>query len=122
FVTARWSQGEEAEETIEPGLALMRQNDCFNCHAMGQKIVGPPLLEIANKYRGQPAALDASVQRVIKGSSRVWSEMPMLPHEQLTSDQAQLMVRWIYGLEPGKTGADLTRGLAGKIASPEDPQ
>lgn len=101
---------------------MMRQNDCFNCHAVGQKIVGPALLDIANKYRGQAGALDASVQRVLKGSSRVWSEAPMLAHEQLTADQAQMMVQWIYSLEPGKAGTDQTRGLAGKVSAPDDPQ
>ena len=122
YVSAHWSKGEDHEDTVEPGLAMMRQNDCFNCHAVSQKIAGPALLDIANKYRGQAGALDASVQRVIKGSSRVWSEMPMLAHEQLTADQVQLMVRWIYSLEPGKAGADMTRGLTGKITAAEDLQ
>ena len=111
FVSARWSTGEEKEEVVAPALAMMRQSDCFNCHAINQKIVGPALLDIANKYRGQAGALDASVQRVIKGSSRVWGEAPMLAHEQLTTDQVQIMVRWIYALEPGQTGSDMVRGL-----------
>lgn len=119
YVNARWSSGEEQEEIVEPGLATMRQNDCFNCHAVNQKIVGPALLDIANKYRGQGGALDASVQRVLKGSSRVWSDAPMLAHEQLTTDQAQLMVRWIYSLEPGKAGLDMTRGLTGRVTAPD---
>lgn len=122
FVGAHWSKGEDQEETVYPGLAMMRQNDCFNCHAVSQKIVGPALLDIASKYRGQAGALDASVQRVVKGSSGVWGEVPMLTHEQLTADQVQLMVRWIYNLQPGKAGTDLTRGLTGKIIAPEDPQ
>ncbi len=121
FVSARWAKEEEQEETIAPALAMMRQSDCFNCHAVNQKIVGPALLDIANKYRGLPGALDASVERVIKGSSRVWGEAPMLAHEQLTADQVQMMVRWIYNLEPGKVGTDMTRGLAGKITAPDEP-
>jgi cytochrome c len=121
FVSARWSQGAELEEVTEPGLAMMRQNDCFNCHSPNQKIVGPALLDIANKYRGQTGALEFSVQRVLKGSSGVWSPAPMLAHDRLSADQAQLMVRWIYNLQPGKTGADLTRGVAGNLAVPTEP-
>ena len=34
-------------------------------------------------------ALEASVQRVIKGSSRVWGEVPMLPHESFNPDQVR---------------------------------
>jgi cytochrome c len=122
FVNARWSRGDGKESSDEPGLALMKQSDCFNCHAIETKIVGPALLDVANKYRGQPGALEASVQRVQKGSSKVWGEVPMLPHESLTADQIQLMVRWVYSLEPGKAGAGLVRGLHGKLESPNDAQ
>jgi len=121
-VSARWSKNGDEGEVVAPGLAMMRQNDCFNCHSVNQKIVGPALLDIAAKYRGQDAALDASVWRVIKGSSGVWSPTPMLAHQQLTADQVRMMVRWIYDLEPGKTGSDTIRGIAGNISVPEDPQ
>jgi cytochrome c len=60
------------------------------------------------------------VQRVIKGSSRVWGDVPMLPHEALTTDQAQIMVRWVLGLRPGKVGAGLARGLRGDLKAPKD--
>jgi cytochrome c len=120
FVGAKWNRGDGNEELTAPGLALMKQSDCFNCHAVETKIVGPALMEVANRYRGQPGALDASVERVIKGSSGIWGEVPMLPHESLTADQVQLMVRWIYSLEPGKSGAVVVRGLAGSLMVPED--
>ncbi|MEN9575359.1 MAG: hypothetical protein RL514_3214 [Verrucomicrobiota bacterium] len=120
FVAAQWSKGDGKDTVDEPGLAMMKQSDCFNCHAVETKIVGPAFLEVANKYRGQAGALDASVQRVIKGSSRVWSEVPMLPHEAFTTDQVQLMVRWVFALEPGKTGSAMTRGLGGNVTAPND--
>ncbi len=120
FVSARWSRGGDEEEIVEPGLALMRANDCFNCHSISQKIVGPALLEVANKYRGQAGALEASVQRVLKGSSGVWSPVPMLAHERLSADQVQMMVRWVYSLEPGKGGPEMVRGLTGQILAPAE--
>src|SRR5678815_107821 len=30
------------------------------------------------------------------------------------------MVRWVYGLEPGKAGAGLIRGLSGELKAPKD--
>jgi cytochrome c len=120
YVNAKWSRGDGKEQFDEPGLALMKQSDCFNCHAVDTKIVGPPLLDIAQKYRGQAGALDAAVQRVIKGSSGVWGEVPMLPHESMSADQVQIMVRWVFGLEAGKTGAGLVRGLRGQLKAPKD--
>ena len=119
-MNAKWSRGDGKEQVDEPGLALMKQSDCFNCHAVENKIVGPAFLEVANKYRGQDGALAASVQRVIHGSSKVWGEAPMFPHESLSVDQVNLMVRWVYGLQPGKAGAGLIRGLRGELKTPKD--
>jgi cytochrome c len=120
FVTAQWIRGDGKEEAGHPGLALMKQSDCFNCHAVETKIVGPAYLDVANKYRGQTAAVEASVQRVIKGSAGVWGSTAMLPHEAFTADQVHLMLEWVFGLKPGETGADLVRGLSGKVSAPAD--
>ena len=103
----------------DPGFALMKASDCFNCHAIEQKVVGPPLVEIAAKYRGQPGALDASVQRVREGSTKVWGEVPMLPHPQHTTDEVTIMLRWVFGLEKGKGGPALMRGLNGEVTAPK---
>ena len=62
--------GQESKDQGPVGMRSMKKSDCFNCHAVDQKRVGPALLEIANKYRGKEGALDASVQRVLKGSTR----------------------------------------------------
>ena len=97
LVSSSWLKGGIAD--VPPGQTLMKQSDCFNCHAIEQKIVGPPLMEIANKYRNQPGAEDASVDRVRKGSSNVWGPLPMLPHPQHTVDELHQMVR--LHLQPG---------------------
>jgi cytochrome c len=107
---------------IPPGLALMKHSDCFNCHAVEQKIVGPALLDVANKYRNQPGAEEVSVGRVQRGSANVWSPIPMLPHPQHSLDEIHQMVRYIYSLEPGKSGPGLTRALSGSSAAPDDPE
>jgi cytochrome c len=120
LVSSAWqgADGKQAEAAI--GMTLMKQSDCFNCHAVEQPLVGPSLLAIAEKYRGQGGALDASVERVIKGSTGVWGQVPMLPHPQQTRDELHMMVAWIYSLEKGKTGPALTRGLTGEVVVPDD--
>ncbi|HXG49224.1 MAG TPA: carbohydrate-binding protein, partial [Methylomirabilota bacterium] len=120
FVTANWARGDGRAEDVEPGLALMKQSDCFNCHAVDQKIVGPPFLEVAARYRGQAEALEATVGRVIQGSSGVWGDVPMLPHESLHPDQVRMMVRWVFDLKPGQAGANIIRGLIGQLQPPKD--
>ncbi|MCA9061339.1 MAG: carbohydrate-binding protein, partial [Planctomycetaceae bacterium] len=103
-----------AVATDPPGLRRMKSSDCFNCHAVDQRRVGPQLLEIANKYRGKDDALEASVQRVLKGSTGVWGKIPMIPHSHHTVEEIREMVGWVYSLEP----AGLTRifnGFVGEI-------
>jgi cytochrome c len=103
-----------------PGLTLMKSADCFNCHAPEHRIIGPSFLEIANKYRGQDKAVEASVDRVVKGSSGVWGPVPMLPHGHHTREQVQQMVEWVYSLQPGADKPILQRGLSGEVSIPSD--
>ena len=120
FVSAQFLRNDGKDSAVQPGLALMKQSDCFNCHAVETKIVGPAYMEVANKYRGKAGSLEASVTRVIKGSSHVWGDVPMLPHESFTEDQVHLMVQWVFELEPGKSSGSLVRGLQGKLVPPTD--
>ncbi len=120
LVTNEWMDADKRKAEAAVGMTLMKQSDCFNCHAMDKKIVGPTLLEIADKYRGQEGAMDVSTDRVVKGSAGVWGEIPMLPHPQHTKDEIHMMVEWIFSLEKGKAGAGIVRGTEGEIAVPEN--
>ena len=97
-----------------PGLSAIRASDCFNCHHSTQKLIGPSFNDIAKRYKGDPAAFDISVERVMKGSSKVWGEIPMLPHPNLKRDQVASMVRWIYSLSE-KTAPQVSRGVEGSL-------
>ncbi len=119
LVSTSWLKGDRAN--LPPGLSLMKQSDCFNCHAVEQKIVGPSLMDIAGKYRAQAGAEDVSVDRVRKGSTNIWGPLPMLPHPQHSIDELHQMVRYIFSLEPGQGSPGLTRALAGEAAAPADP-
>jgi cytochrome c len=44
----------------------------------------------------------------------------MLPHPQINPDEANLMVRWILSLEPGKAAPAMNRGLRGEISVPNE--
>ncbi len=118
-LTAAWSRGDGQAE-LPPGQARMKGSDCFACHAIDQRIVGPPLVDIAEKYRGQTGALEASVQRVLKGSTGVWGQLPMLPHPQHSTDDLTIMVSWIYSLQKGAGAPTRLAGLTGEIPAPSD--
>jgi cytochrome c len=118
-LAADWQRGDGKDE-LPPGQARMKASDCFACHAVEQQIVGPPLVAIAEKYRGQEGAAAATIQRVLKGSTGVWGQVMMLPHPQHTADEVAQMVQWIFGLQKGAGGPALVRGLAGEVLAPAD--
>jgi cytochrome c len=110
----------ETDATLPIGLRRMKNSDCFNCHAVDQKRVGPMLLEIAAKYRGKDGALEASVQRVRNGSTGVWGKIPMIPHSHHSPDELREMVSWIYSLEPAGL-VRIFQGFVGDIpVNPEE--
>ena len=49
------------------GFALASRNACMACHQVDVKLVGPSYKEVADKYRGDPAALDMLVAKVKSG-------------------------------------------------------
>jgi cytochrome c len=109
------------EESLPVGLKLMRSSDCFNCHALERAIVGPSFLDIANKYRGQAGAMEASIDRVLKGSTGVWGKVAMLPHGQHTREQVSQMVAWVYDAKPDPTSQTI-RGMRGTIELSQKPE
>jgi cytochrome c len=111
---------ENKSTEVAPGLALMKASDCFNCHAVKEKLVGPALLEVADRYRGQPGAEAATVQRVLKGSTGIWGQVGMLPHPQHTEDELHIMVRWIYGLQSSDAFPAMVRSVEGEVTAPGD--
>jgi cytochrome c len=109
------------EATLPLGLKLMRSSDCFNCHALDRAIVGPSFLDIANKYRSQAGAMEASIERVLKGSTGVWGKVAMLPHGQHTREQVNQMVAWVYDAKPDPTSQTI-RGMSGTVELNEKPE
>ncbi len=105
-------------ETLPPGLELMKKSDCFNCHMVDRKLVGPSYLEVAAKYRDQPLALDEVAKRIVTGSTGIWGEVPMIPHPQHGIEQSRQMAEWIFSLAEEHDASVLT-GLTGEFTLPK---
>ncbi|MDB5264336.1 MAG: hypothetical protein JWQ14_3619, partial [Adhaeribacter sp.] len=88
------------------GKALMDKSDCNACHSVDNKIVGPSFKEIATKYKGDKTAVAKLSEKIIKGGSGNWGEIPMSPHPQITQADANEMVKYILALAPGATPAN----------------
>jgi cytochrome c len=74
--------------------ALLKKYDCSLCHAENDAGTGPPWVDVAAKYRGDPRAVATLVALMQKGThgSGLWS-MPPLP--QVPDVDARLIARYI---------------------------
>lgn len=79
--------------------SFARQKNCFSCHSVNNRVVGPAFKDVAKKYAGDSAASDRLVQHVLKGSTGVWGVIPMPANTQVTADQAKQLVSWVLQLK-----------------------
>ena len=84
----------------QAGLALIAKSDCLTCHKIDEPLTGPPYRDVANKYADQaPGIVPKLAEKVIKGGTGVWGQVPMLPHPTLSQADAETMVRYILLLK-----------------------
>ncbi len=76
---------------------LAMQSGCLGCHKADAKLVGPAFKDIAAKYKGDAAAVDALASKVKSGSDAgnlVWGTMAMPPSPAKLED-IKKVVAWI---------------------------
>ncbi len=78
---------------------LMKKNACSACHAVDKKMVGPAYKDVAAKYSGQKDAEAKLVDKVKKGGSGVWGQVPMPPNPGVSDADAKTLVHWILTLK-----------------------
>jgi cytochrome c len=81
--------------SAQASLELVEKNACLNCHAVDKKLVGPAFNDIAAKYKERTDAQAYLAEKLIKGSSGVWGQVPMPGMPQLAPDDVKIMVQWI---------------------------
>ncbi|OGS93833.1 MAG: cytochrome C [Gallionellales bacterium RBG_16_56_9] len=80
------------------GEALFKQNNCGACHAVANKSVGPALIEVAAKYKGDKGAQARLEAKVRNGGAGAFGSMPMPATARSISDgDIKTMVAWILG-------------------------
>lgn len=86
------SQAQSAEE-------LLKKTGCTACHANDKKLVGPAYKDVANKYRGDAKAAATLAEKVKKGGTGNWGQVPMPPHPQVSDADIKTMVTYVLGLK-----------------------
>lgn len=85
-----------------PALAneeLAKKNACTACHAIDKKMVGPAYKEVAKKYAGDKGAEAKLAEKVKKGGSGVWGQVPMPPNASVKDEDVKALVKWILSLK-----------------------
>jgi cytochrome c len=84
----------------QKGLALVAKNKCLTCHAIDETVTGPPYREVAKKYASYPDTIVSHLAgKIISGGNGVWGEVSMIPHPDVSKEDAEAMVRYILLLK-----------------------
>jgi len=79
---------------------LAKKYACVACHVVkGAKTVGPAYAEVAKKYAGQKDAEAKLVEKVKKGSTGVWGQVPMPPNASVPDADVRALVKWILSVK-----------------------
>lgn len=74
---------------------LAEKKNCLACHQSEQKLVGPSYKEVAAKYAGQKDAAAKLADKIQKGGTGVWGQIPMPANPQVNADEAKALATWI---------------------------
>lgn len=78
------------------GEALFKKNSCSSCHDAARKMVGPSLMDIAAKYRGDKNAQARLEAKVRNGGTGSFGTLPMPATPRTIGDgDIKTMVAWI---------------------------
>ena len=83
----------------EAGEDLLKKTGCTACHSIDKKLVGPPYVEVAAKYKGDAGAAAKLAEKVKKGGSGVWGQVPMPPNPQVSDADIKTMIAYILALK-----------------------
>lgn len=87
------------EELAQRGKVLIAYSDCHTCHKTETRAKGPAFEDIAARYPIQEAYIDMLAHRIIAGGSGAWGSPVMLPHPNLSHEEAKTMVYYILSLK-----------------------
>jgi len=85
-----------------PALAnqeLAQKKSCLACHAMDKKLIGPAYKDVAAKYAGQKDAAAKLADKIQKGGTGVWGQVPMPANPQVNAEEAKQLATWVLSIK-----------------------
>ena len=121
-------QGHRTAVVADPhaaGRRLVEAGDCLSCHKIDQKSIGPSFTAVAQRYKGDSAAMARLSRKIRRGGSGVWGDVMMPPHPGLSEDESGRIAAYVLSLAAPRapslpvrgeytppTGADSSRDAA----------
>ncbi len=91
-----------AVDQVALGEVLVKSNDCNTCHHKTNTVIGPAHLDVAKKYDFTEANVKLLAEKIMKGGSGVWGQIPMAAHVDLNQSEAESMARYVLSLDGEK--------------------
>jgi len=79
--------------------ALAEKKNCLACHQVDKKLVGPAYKDVAAKYAGQKDAAAKLAEKIQKGGTGVWGQIPMPANPQVNAEEAKALATWVLSLK-----------------------
>jgi cytochrome c len=89
------------EEYDSRGRYWMEKSDCFTCHELDKKTVGPSFRQIAQRYENETSPDEHLIPKIKEGGSGVWGSSLMNAHPNLTESEIKTMLVYILSLKSG---------------------
>ena len=83
----------------QSGEDLLKKHGCTACHQVDKKVVGPAYNDVAAKYKGDAKAATMLMDKVKKGGSGNWGQVPMPPNPAVPDADIKTMVTYILNLK-----------------------
>jgi cytochrome c len=78
---------------------LAQKKSCLACHATDKKLVGPAYKDVAAKYAGQKDAAAKLADKIQKGGTGVWGQVPMPANPQVNAAEAKQLADWVLTIK-----------------------
>ncbi len=103
-----------------PGLTLLKNSDCFTCHASKGKLIGPSFELIAKKYPQSKTVIDKLTANVLNGTKDVWGPVAMPPHKAMKAAELNQVINWIL-TKNGNSDVTYYPGIEGSFRTRQKP-
>jgi cytochrome c len=86
----------------EDASSLVIEKRCNACHEMSAASLGPPRQAIAARHAARKDLMqDVLAAKIVHGGGGNWGNVPMVPNQRVSLDEAKRMVAWILSLSTG---------------------